>query len=92
MLWKPVVLIGAPSNGKWFWRKQSDPTQRLTHGGGGERKPPLIALYRSSRSTARDVRTTLDLGNLDWMAEIAPDGGSGIDEGLSRICKDLRSV
>ena len=50
---------------------------------GGERKPSLIARYQSSKSTARNVRMTLDLGDPDQMAKITPDGRSRIDEGMS---------
>ena len=82
---KPVVLIGAPSNGKRFWRKQSNPTQQSTRGGGGERKPPLIAHYWSSKSTAWDMHMMLDLGDPDRTAEFAPNGGSGINRELSCV-------
>jgi hypothetical protein len=54
-------------------------------------KPPLIARYRSSKSTARNVRMALDLEGPDRTAEIAPDGRSGIDRELSRVLKDLES-
>ena len=49
---------------------------------GGERKPPLIARYRSSKSTAGNLRMALDLGDSDQMVEIMPDGGSRINEGI----------
>ena len=52
---------------------------------GGERKPPLIACYQSSKSTARNVCMALDLGDSNRAAEIAPDGGSRIDEGIRRV-------
>lgn len=52
---------------------------------GGERKLPLIACYRSSKSTARDVCMASDLEAPDRTAKIASDGGSGIDEGKRRV-------
>ena len=54
-------LIGAPLNGKQFWRKQSEHPQQSTRGSGGERKTAAIARYQSRKSTALDVRITLDL-------------------------------
>ena len=50
---------------------------------GGERKPPLIARHRSRKSTARNVRMVLDLGDPDRAAEIAPDGKLDLEGELS---------
>ena len=54
-------LIGAPLNGKRFWRKRSNHTQRSTRSSRGERKTIVIVGYQSSKSTALGVRMTLDL-------------------------------
>ena len=54
-------LIEAPLNGKRFWRKRSDHTQRSTRGSGGERKSVVITRYQSSKSTMLGVRMMLDL-------------------------------
>ena len=57
--------------------------------GGGEREPPLIVCYRSSKSTARNVRMALDLEGPDRTTEIAPDGGSGTDRELRCALKGI---
>lgn len=53
--------------------------------GGGEIKPPLIACYRSSKSTARNVCMASDLEAPDRTTKITPNGGSRIDEGICRV-------
>lgn len=69
-----------------FGGSRAIPYTDLCMASGGERKLPLIAHYRSSKSTAQDVRMALDLEAPDWMVEINLDGGSKIDKG---ICRDL---
>jgi len=50
---------------------------------------PLITRYQLSRSTVQDMRMTLDLGDSDQMAKIAPDGKKWNRQGIKPHSKGI---
>ena len=86
---KPIVYQGHPWAVSGFGEKRAIPFSARRVAGGGERKPPLIAHWQSSKSAVPKEWMSSDLGAPDLTVEIAPDGGTGFDRGFNHGRKNF---